>query len=969
MPERLQQAQQSGQSEVFEFGEVLSDGTTELVPQEEAPEDASSDHPRSSTELDLYYKEEKGKHDRDPNKTQVSVDELYRKLGVERRKAAEEARRDIDKVTEQVKQDIRERLNGKPEKSTATEQSVAIPPAKPKPAAPKPTDIPPKRPAPQRETFKEAPPKAPEKSRASNTLEKEKTAEAKSESVRFASFTTSRSAKQLKLAEPPRIRGLKESFSTQGLDWQDGRNKSLGAQEIRKWEAEVAKAERGNQDAIYIDASRQLFALADGAGGHKGGEVASKLAMSVFEKSPVLDYEPQISPQVVVADHLAEISKIRLKMKDLATEDASLQEMATTIVTAQVVGNNLIGVAAGDSRICVVRDGQPIWLNTEQIDPRQPNVIRNALSPGISHGQAGINVKSRSYDESFVYALEPGDRIVMMSDGVLGDWPEEKINAEALERAFRQPLPEDAMKALFEASKKYDDTSIIVFDFNPEGFEQSEATTKTSSQEAQTEATPEFGSFSGELPIDPAPPTTSRVTPPVPPVAPPPTAAETTAEFPRITPPEVFNAASLLREERLVESEEAEALRELTEELIRLATANEAEDTSKYKEKHKNIVDFVNGIGKRNASQIEYFNQIGTVKDLYDEPGNKYPRKYVKGLRKAANREYTAKLEGGQYIKNDEKLDGEKLLSSIYESRKEITKDLGRKEKRIVKDILRDIERLPAAAWVGADKKLSQEELQDRIEEEAYLLGRNNAEREAAKATLTSLVTMNQEDWERTVEGGQILQRNEAARSPAEQRRTLNEMQRNGMDVRRSPFRNEDIRTSRFLKYILDQVPETSERSSVEERPVTRDLSGKVANYLWMNGYNLNSGSFERKRRELIEIAKDAISAKELAEMPEQLVSQPRPSEYRKYGLSRDYQRESMTVGAARDMLQELYDANRLADEYEQQIAKVQKLERSTRRLPGSLASARGRLQRLEQRLNDYHIRNEAGRTRIVEER
>ncbi len=177
---------------------------------------------------------------------------------------------------------------------------------------------------------------------------------------------------------------------------------------------DVGKVRDHNEDGYLVDDGLGLVAVADGMGGHRGGEVASATALEALHAS-FADHGGL--RDAVVAANAAVLERARL--------DDGLRGMGTTI-TAGVLGDDgvlLVG-HVGDSRAYLLRDGELSRITTDhslveelmaagelteeeaERDPRR-SMITRAL--GLD---ADVDV------DLYPVSLSPGDRVMMCSDGL-----------------------------------------------------------------------------------------------------------------------------------------------------------------------------------------------------------------------------------------------------------------------------------------------------------------------------------------------------------------------------------------------------------------------------------------------------------------------------------------------------------------------------------------------------------------------
>jgi serine/threonine protein phosphatase PrpC len=112
--------------------------------------------------------------------------------------------------------------------------------------------------------------------------------------------------------------------------------------------SELGLVRDGNEDSALI--SPLLVAVADGMGGHAGGEVASKIAiLSIKDLSEVLN-NPTLDSESR-EDLLLNISfSIDHEIAEVASADRSLQGMGTTLTALNLIGERVELLHIGDSR-------------------------------------------------------------------------------------------------------------------------------------------------------------------------------------------------------------------------------------------------------------------------------------------------------------------------------------------------------------------------------------------------------------------------------------------------------------------------------------------------------------------------------------------------------------------------------------------------------------------------------------------
>ncbi len=223
--------------------------------------------------------------------------------------------------------------------------------------------------------------------------------------------------------------------------------------------SDVGRQRHTNEDRFYESAP--MFAVADGMGGARSGEVASQIAVDEFKE--------QDAKAGGAEDLLARIAQsANRKIYELAQSDESHAGMGTTL-TAALVGDGEISLGhVGDSRAYRFRDDELERLTQDhslveelmrmgklspedaEVDPRR-SIITRALGP-----EPTVDV------ETCTYPAKDGDVYLLCSDGLTGMVPEERMaeilrGRSSLEQAARQ-LVNDA-----NASGGKDNITVVLF--------------------------------------------------------------------------------------------------------------------------------------------------------------------------------------------------------------------------------------------------------------------------------------------------------------------------------------------------------------------------------------------------------------------------------------------------------------------------------------------------------------------------
>lgn len=216
----------------------------------------------------------------------------------------------------------------------------------------------------------------------------------------------------------------------------------------------VGKIRSNNQDSGY--AGRFLFVVADGMGGHAGGDVASaiattRIADADLEYAAAEDAEHALQSAMIAANSL---------LAETVFEHSELTGMGTTVSGILRVGDQIALAHIGDSRIYRFRDGE-----LEQVTADHTFVQRLVDSGRITPEEAAVHprrsvlmrvlgdVDASPEIDTRILDTRPGDRWLLCSDGLSSYVSEDKLAAilatvpasdEAADRMVKESLDHGA---------------------------------------------------------------------------------------------------------------------------------------------------------------------------------------------------------------------------------------------------------------------------------------------------------------------------------------------------------------------------------------------------------------------------------------------------------------------------------------------------------------------------------------------
>lgn len=232
---------------------------------------------------------------------------------------------------------------------------------------------------------------------------------------------------------------------------------------------DVGKKRKANQDALAVLLPEEgiaippLLVVADGMGGHNGGETASRLVIETFREVYI-----QLQPPLDAAQALRVcVERAHQAIRAGAAKDASLKGMGSTVVAAFLQEGRVAMLNVGDSRAYILRGGEPIQISTDQswvmdqvragkLTPEQARKHRkrNHLSMSLSANRPSITPILK--EEVF----QPDDILLLCSDGLWGVVPESLLWAAANE--FEPQEAAEKLVALANQSGGADNISVIV---------------------------------------------------------------------------------------------------------------------------------------------------------------------------------------------------------------------------------------------------------------------------------------------------------------------------------------------------------------------------------------------------------------------------------------------------------------------------------------------------------------------------
>jgi protein phosphatase len=229
-----------------------------------------------------------------------------------------------------------------------------------------------------------------------------------------------------------------------------------------------------NQDVvdwrIAESGDHALLVVADGMGGHQGGEVASRLAVDAVMESlgpEIAQASSDITDKAIRESLERAFTLANERIVSRRSEDPRLEKMGTTLVVAWVSGSQAHIAHIGDSRCYSLRGNQALRLT------RDDTVVQNMLEDGSITETDVPNVPFRNVLTRAVGAvdqadpsyrretLDEGDVLLLCSDGLTDSVPETRW-LEILKESDGMERTAQAMIDAGLANEAGDNVSVVL---------------------------------------------------------------------------------------------------------------------------------------------------------------------------------------------------------------------------------------------------------------------------------------------------------------------------------------------------------------------------------------------------------------------------------------------------------------------------------------------------------------------------
>lgn len=180
-----------------------------------------------------------------------------------------------------------------------------------------------------------------------------------------------------------------------------------------------------NQDYVYCNNDAvgllpNLYIVADGMGGHKAGDFASRYSVNEFEK----ELKEQ-KARTIIGSMEGAVRAVNERLLKEAASEPDYEGMGTTFVAACISEGNLFVLNIGDSRLYLLNEKGSIRQITQDHSLVEEKILRGEIERKDAKNHPEKNVITRALGATeqivpdfFEVELEAGDYVLLCSDGL-----------------------------------------------------------------------------------------------------------------------------------------------------------------------------------------------------------------------------------------------------------------------------------------------------------------------------------------------------------------------------------------------------------------------------------------------------------------------------------------------------------------------------------------------------------------------
>ncbi|MBQ9943460.1 MAG: Stp1/IreP family PP2C-type Ser/Thr phosphatase [Clostridia bacterium] len=206
----------------------------------------------------------------------------------------------------------------------------------------------------------------------------------------------------------------------------------------------IGNVRASNQDSVLNEESSRLYGVADGMGGHNGGDIASQMAVLMLPRI----LESMMPSEENLHDGFQQVNALIFEEQK---KDAVLSGMGTTLTVLWEKENSIVLGHIGDSRAYRMRKGKIEQLSTDHSVVGE--MVREGLiteEQALQHPYRNVITQAVGTSESLTPDIktiekQKGDKFVLCSDGLY-----EYVSKEEMCDLLMRFSPEDAAEQMIE---------------------------------------------------------------------------------------------------------------------------------------------------------------------------------------------------------------------------------------------------------------------------------------------------------------------------------------------------------------------------------------------------------------------------------------------------------------------------------------------------------------------------------------
>lgn len=227
-----------------------------------------------------------------------------------------------------------------------------------------------------------------------------------------------------------------------------------------------------------------ILLLADGMGGHPEGEVAAQVALQTM--SAFYQKEAKLGIVDVPAFLTAAVLAAHRQILRYAIDKGMMDTPRTTVVAALVQDGAATWAHCGDSRLYLIRGTEMLTRTRDHSYMEQKHMTAAAMAHPAIRANRNIlftclgSPTKPVFDISETTPLQQGDKLMLCSDGLWSNLPDDVITHELGSRPVADGVPEIVEQALVKGGRTSDNVTVIALEWEtPDGFETTRASIST----------------------------------------------------------------------------------------------------------------------------------------------------------------------------------------------------------------------------------------------------------------------------------------------------------------------------------------------------------------------------------------------------------------------------------------------------------------------------------------------------------